>query len=59
MEMELGCLVALNRPADLKELSADITTRFPDFPLAKLAAEELSKGSLPKVKPVKQPSKKD
>ena len=59
MEMELRCLVALNRPADIKDLSADIANRFPDFPLAKLAAEALSRGSLPKVTPVKQPSKKD
>jgi len=50
MEMELRCLVSLDRKEDLKELSNDITKRFPDLPLAKLAADALDGTPLPPSK---------
>ena len=35
MQMEWDCDAKLQRPADIKELAADIKKRFPDLPLAK------------------------
>ena len=54
MEMELRCLVSLDRQDDIKELCNDITKRFPDLPLAKLAADALAGTPLPPSKMIRQ-----
>jgi TolA-binding protein len=41
MQMEWDCDARLQRPADIKELAADIKKRFPDLPLAKAAEQAL------------------
>jgi TolA-binding protein len=46
MQMEWDCDAELQRPADIKELAADIKKRFPDLPLAK-AADKALNGQMP------------
>jgi hypothetical protein len=45
MQMEWDCDARLGRPADIKELAADIKKRFPDLPLAKTAEAALNGGT--------------
>ncbi len=48
MQMEWNCDAELQRPADIKELAADIKKRFPDLPLAKAAQKALN-GEMPEA----------